>query len=116
MLITEDVGQQASSNGEDLDANVVGTDQLFPRKGKVLTDGSLVDLSIKTCKSYFAPRITLTDETDDEGLSAISSPLLKAQKPLKVCLTVMLSRNLKLFDPQIEKINPEIVDGFHQHF
>jgi hypothetical protein len=105
-----------SHNGEDLDANVVGTDQLFPRKGKAVIEGSLVDLSIKTCKSYFAPRITLTDETDDEGLIAISSPLLKLKKPLKVCLTVLLSRNLKLYDPQIEKVNPEIVDGFHQHF
>jgi hypothetical protein len=104
-----------SANNDYPEANIYGGDGLFPRKGKPVHPGSLVDLVIKTKKPHLARRITILDSTEDDGLAAIARPLVIAGSPVKVVLVVMLSTNIKLLQPQIERIKPVLVEGFHKH-
>ena len=104
-----------SLNDDDPEANVYGLDGFFPRKNRGVAEGSLVDMTIRARKPYLAEWITLLDDMDDEGLAAIASPLLIQGVPSKVALVVLLSQNMSLLSPQIERINPVTVEGFHQH-
>jgi hypothetical protein len=51
----------------------------------------------------------------DDGLVAIANPLMIHEQPAKVVLVVLLSQNRELLFPQIEKLNPVRVQGFHRH-
>jgi hypothetical protein len=102
------------SNDSYPDANVYGLDGLFPRRGRPVTPGSLVDMAIKKGKPHIA-HITLTDDIDDEGLAAIARPLMISGKVAKTALVVLLGRNLDLFQPQINRSNPVSVEGFLRH-
>lgn len=89
----------------------------FPRKGAVVTPGSLVDMSIKGRRPYLARILTLLDGPPKpgktrEGLIALASPLLNSGHSARVALVVVLGRNGKLLDPQVNRINPEIVQGY----
>lgn len=105
----------ASCNNDDAEANVYGLDGLFPKKGRGVQPGSLVDMVIKTGKPYIAERITILDEMDDEGLVAIAQPLLIQEAPTKVAIIVVLSRNRNLLEKQILRVNPTMIGGFHRH-
>lgn len=104
-----------SRNHEDYEANVSGLDGFFPRKNRSVAEDSLVDMAIKAGKSCFAERITLLDEMDDEGLASIANPLLIQGVPSKVALIVLLAQNKGLLSPQIERLDPVAVEGFHRH-
>lgn len=104
-----------SSNHENFEANVYGLDGFFPRKNRVITSGSLVDMTIKAGKSHLVEQVTLLDDMDDEGLVAIANPLMIQDQPTKVILMVLLSHARDLLSPQIEKTKPVIVERFHQH-
>ncbi len=104
-----------SSNDTDPDANMYGGDGLFPRKGRTVVPDSLVDLAIQGKKPYLAQRITLLDSRDDEGLIALAKPLVLSGVPAKVALVVLLEQNRDLLTPQIERLKPVIVEGFHGH-
>ena len=104
-----------SHNYEDPDANICGANEFFPRKGKAVMQGSLVDMAIRGKKSYLAERVTLIDETDDEGLVALASPMIIAGVPIKVALVVLTGSDRNLLLPQIERTNPTIIKGFHRH-
>ena len=104
-----------SSNADDQEANIYGAERLFSRKGKPALAGSLVDMVIKTEKPHMAGRITMLDSHEDDGLIAIAIPQFIAETMFKVVLVVMLSRNSGLLRPQIERIKPDIVEGFHRH-
>jgi len=104
-----------SSNYNDYEANVYGLDGFFPRKNRSVTSGSLVDMTIKEGKSHLVEQITLLDDMEDEGLVAIANPLMIQEQPAKVILVVLLSHDRVLLSPQVEKINPVVVDRFHQH-
>jgi hypothetical protein len=104
-----------SSNNDDADANVYGLGDLFPRKGRRVEPGSLVDLVIKTGKPHIAEHITLLDEMEDEGLVAIAQPLLIQETPIKVALMVLLSRNADLLERQIQRAKPTSASNFHRH-
>src|SRR4030042_633550 len=41
-----------SANNDDPEANIYGADGLFPRKGRTVSPGSLVDMVIKAKKPY----------------------------------------------------------------
>jgi hypothetical protein len=104
-----------SSNADDQEANIYGAERLFSRKGKPALAGSLVDMVIKTEKPHLAQRITMIDNHEDDGLIAIAIPQFIAETMVKVVLVVMLSRDSGLLRPQIERIEPVIVEGFHRH-
>ena len=103
------------SNDTDSDANVYGGDSLFPRRGRTVVPGSLIDLAIQTKKPHLAQHITLLDGLDEDGLVAIARPLMISVVPAKVALVVLLEQNRDLFLPQIERSKPTIVEGFHRH-
>ncbi|MBI4267186.1 MAG: hypothetical protein HY662_00190 [Chloroflexi bacterium] len=104
-----------SANNDDPEANVYGADGLFPRKGRTVITGSLVDMVIKAKKPHMVRRITVLDSKEDEGLVAIASPLVIAGSLVKVALIVVLSHSIGLLQPQIERLNPVEVEGFHKH-
>ena len=99
----------------DPDANVYGGDSLFPRRGRTVVPGSLVDLVIKMRKPHLAQHITLLDGFDEDGLVAIARPQMISGILAKVALVVLLEQNRDLLLPQIERSKPTIVDGFHRH-
>jgi len=103
------------SNDADPDANVYGVDRLFPRKGRAVVPGSLVDLAIRGKGPHLAGHITLLDSMDEDGLVAMARPLITAGAPAKVALAVLLEQNRDLLLPQIERLKPAIVEGFHRH-
>jgi hypothetical protein len=104
-----------SSNNNDYEANVYGLDGFFPRKNRAVVTGSLVEMTIKASKSHMVEHITLLGEGEDEGLIAIANPVLIQNQPAKIILMVLLSHNRELLSPQIERINPVLVERFHQH-
>jgi hypothetical protein len=104
-----------SNNDDDLDANVYGLNGFFPRKHRTVTPGSLVELVIKEGIPHLVKRITLQDDSEDEGLVAIANPLMIKDKPAKVVLTVLLSNDIDLLSPQVDRINPTIIERFYQH-
>ncbi|MDP2661478.1 MAG: hypothetical protein Q8R28_12195, partial [Dehalococcoidia bacterium] len=104
-----------SCNEEDLDANVRSTSAIFPRKGRPLMKGCLADLAIRGKKSYLAPRVTVYDDADDEGLTAIAQPLLVSGVAAKVALVALMARNTGLLCPQVDRVMPTVVEGFHAH-
>jgi len=103
------------SNDADPDANVYGGDSLFPRRGRVVVPGSLVDLAIRGKKPHLAQHITLLDDTYEDGLVAIARPLIISGVLTKVALIVLLEQNRDLLLPQIERSKPTMVEGFHRH-
>jgi len=104
-----------SANNDDPDANICGADGLFPRKGRTVIPGSLIDMVIKTKKSHLVRRITILDSRDDDGLTAIATPLVIRGSLVKVALVVLLGNNRDLLVPQIERTTPTIIEEFHQH-
>jgi hypothetical protein len=102
-------------NEIDPEANIYGSNTFFPRKGRIAEPGSLVEVTIKKAKSHVAERITILDETEDEGLVALASPLIASQRATKVALVVLLSRNKALLEPQIQRFRPALVSNFHGH-
>jgi hypothetical protein len=104
-----------SCNNEDPDANVYGADGLFPRKGRTVVPGSLVDMAIRGAKPYLAQHITLLDSMDDEGMVALAEPLIISGVPAKVAVVVLLEHHRDLLLPQIKRSKPTIVEGFHRH-
>ncbi len=104
-----------SSNHIDAEANVSGLEGFFPRKNNIVAPGSLVDMTITERKPHLVEQITLLDEMFDDGLVAIANPLMIHDQPIKVVLVVLLSQNKELLFPQIEKLNPVRVQGFHRH-
>jgi hypothetical protein len=103
------------SNDIDPDANVYGADNLFPRRGRTVVPGSLVDLVIQRGRPHIAQHITLVDSADEDGLVAIARPLMITGAPAKVALVVLLEQNGDLLLPQIERSKPTTVEGFHRH-
>ena len=104
----------ACHNETDSDSNVFGADGLFPRKGKVIVSDSLVAISVQERKPCLAQRITLLDSMD-EGLVAIARPLMISEIPVKVVLIVLLEQNRSALQPQIDRLQPMVIDGFHGH-
>jgi len=104
-----------SANDDEPDANVYGADGLFPRKGRTVVPGSLIDMVIKTKKPHLVRRITILDTKEDDGLVAIARPLAISGDIAKVALVAMLAHNIDLLQPQIDLINPIEVEEFHKH-
>ena len=104
-----------SVNDNDPEANIYGADGLFPRKGKGVIPGSLVDMVIKEKKPCLAKRISVLESRDDDSLVALASPVFVSGSPDKVTLVSLLSHNIKLLQPQIDRIQPVIIEGFHRH-
>ena len=104
----------ACRNETDSDSNVFGADGLFPRKGKIIASDSLVSVSLQEKKPCLAQSITLLDSMD-EGLIAIARPLVIAEIPIKVVLVVLLEQNRSIIQPQIDRLQPMVIDGFHGH-
>lgn len=92
--------------------------KFFPTKGTTVTPGSLVDMAITGRKPYLARILTLLDGLPEpgktrEGLIALASPQLISGVPTRVALVVVLGRDKALLEPQVRRIKPEIVKGFH---
>lgn len=104
-----------SCNNDDTEANIYGVDGLFPRKGRPVVPGSIVDVVIREKRPYLAERITLLDGVDDIGLVALARPLSISGIPTKVALVVLLGLNKNLLVPQIERTRPAIIEGFQRH-
>ncbi|APH11880.1 hypothetical protein ASJ33_01285 [Dehalococcoides mccartyi] len=104
-----------SANNDDPDANVYGADGLFPRKGRSVAPGSIIDMVIKTKKPHMVRRITILDTREDDGLVAIARPLVIAGDLVKVVLVVVLAHSIGLLQPQIDHNNPVEVEEFHKH-
>ena len=105
-----------SYNDDDLEANFHDRGGFFPRKGKHVIPGSLVDMAINNRKAHLARRITMLDDGIGEGLTAIASPLIdRNYGATKVALVVLLDQSGELLTPQIRRLKPAIVEGFHRH-
>ena len=105
-----------SWNEEFPDANVHGVEGLFPRKGHRVIPGSLVSRVIEKGKPYFAQRITLLDDDDEECLTAIAQPYAPwGDITTKVALVVILGQDCELLRPQLERTRPIAIKHFHQH-
>jgi len=102
-------------NSEDPEANAFGLNGFFPRKGRALSPGSLVDLAMKSGQSYLGEHITITDDTEEEGFTAIAQPLLIQETPIKVTLMVLLSRNKNLLEKQFLRNHPTVISNLHGH-
>lgn len=90
----------------------------FPRKGTTVTPGSLVDMAIKGGKAYLVRILTLLDGLPKEGktregIVALARPQLISGVPTRVALAVVLGRDKALLEPQVKRIRPEIIKGFH---
>jgi hypothetical protein len=59
--------------------------------------------------------ISIMDDGEDEGLVAITQPLLIQETPIKAAQIVLLSRNKELLETQILRVHPTIIKGFHRH-
>ncbi|MBI2849790.1 MAG: hypothetical protein HYX80_01950 [Chloroflexi bacterium] len=103
------------SNDTDTDANVYGGDGLFPRRGRAVVPDSLVDLAISGKKPHLISHVTLLDGGDDNGLVGIAEPLIISGAVTKVALVALLEQSRDLLLPQIERLKPIIVKGFHGH-
>jgi len=84
-------------------------------KEKPVVPGSLVEKVIKEKKPCMVRRITLLVGREDEGLTAIARPLFISGEQAKVALVVVLFSNLKLLQPQIDRICPGEIDKFYKH-
>ena len=105
-----------SFNDENQEANFHDHGCFFPKKGKPVIPGSLVDRAIDKKRAHLARRITMLDDGTDEGLTAIASPMIdRNHGATKVALVVLLDQNLELLTPQIKRLEPTIVEGFHRH-
>jgi len=102
-------------NNEDPDSNIHGLNGFFPKKGREVEPGSLVDMTIKEGRPHIAERITLLDEMDDEGLVAIANPLMIKDRAAKVVFMALVMQNSSLLEPQVNRVNPVVVEGFHRH-
>jgi hypothetical protein len=100
------------SHNEDCpDANLYGADEYFPRKGRKVVSGSLVDRAIKTGDTQFAEQITFSDDMEDFGLAAIAQPLVfPDSNQSKVTLVVMLNSDARRLEPQVNKTNATIIE------
>lgn len=105
----------ASRNNEDSEANIYGLDNIFPRRNSRVKPGSLVDVTVREGKPHFAEHISLLDDMDSDGLSAVANPLLVQGIAAKVALMVLPEQNKRLLFPQVEKLNPVTVERFHLH-
>jgi hypothetical protein len=75
-------------------------------------------MTIRGGKAHLMRILTLLDGMPKEGkaiegLVALAKPLLTSGVPTRVALMVVLGRNRNLLEPQINRIMPEIVKGFH---
>lgn len=105
-----------SWNEELPDANVHGVEGLFPRKGHQVIPGSLVSRVIVEGRPYFARCITLLDDDDEEGLTAIAQPYAPwGNITTKVALVVIMGQDWQLLQPQLERTRPTTIKHFHQH-
>ena len=103
-------------NEELPEANVHGVEGLFPRKGHQVIPGSLVSRVILEGRPYFVRRITLLDDDDEEGLTAIAQPYAPwGNITTKVALVVILGQDRELLRPQLERNTPIVIEHFHQH-
>jgi hypothetical protein len=100
-------------NDEDTEANVYGTDGLFPRKGRNAVAGSLADMAIKDGLPHLA-RVTIIN-TDEDGLIALARPLINGRGPVKVALIAVLSNEAELIESQIQRVKPVVAEGIHRH-
>ncbi len=77
-----------------------------------------MDMAIRGGKPYLVRILTLLDGMTKEskvreGLVAMARPMLTSGVPTRVALVVVLGRNRNILDPQVKRIMPEIVKGFH---
>ncbi len=91
-----------------------GIDGLFPRKGRPVASGSLVETAIRKNRAVLAPHIGILDGVE-EGLVAIAQPSVAAGAAGKVALVVLLERDTRLLSPQIQRTHPIVVEGFWRH-
>ena len=100
------------SHNEDYpDANVYRAEGFFPRKGHQVVPESIVYRAIRTGKTQFAEHVTLSDDIDDVGLSAIAQPLLLPDsKPSKIAFVAMLESDGKNLKPQVEKTDAVVIE------
>jgi len=104
-----------SWNEEFPDANVHGVEDLFPRKGHQVVPGSLVSQVILEGKPYFVRRITLVEDDDEEGLAATAQPYASRENMItKVALVVILGRDRRLLEPQLDRTGPIAIEHFHR--
>lgn len=106
------------SCNEDAEANVYGLDGLFPKRGRQALPGSLVDLTVGSGKAHLVQRIKLggPDDFDSGELVALAVPILGEGAGIeKVALVALLSHDIQRLEPQIERINPAVIESFHRH-
>jgi hypothetical protein len=104
-----------SANHEYPDTNIFRINELFPKKGRRVDTGSLVDMVIRKKRPYMVEHITLEDAREDEGLTAIARLLTVSGKVTKVALVVVHGLNGNILVPQIERAKPVRIEGFHRH-
>jgi len=103
-------------NEECPEANVYGLVGFFPRRGHPVAPDSLVDMTIKTGRAHLVRHISILDEMDDNGLTAIARPLMSPDStPIKVVVMTLLLQDGDLLQPQIKRTRPVIIDRFYRH-
>jgi hypothetical protein len=89
--------------------------QLFPRKGRSATLGSLVDEAVQRRVPCLVERI-ITTETDNVGqLAAIARPIIYGDTIYRVPLVAVMRQDMDVIQPQIDRVYPFVLPDFYQH-
>jgi len=105
-----------SWNEECPEANISGLYGFFPRKEHPVAPDSLADMTVKKAKPHMVEHITVVDEVEDDGLTAIAQPLFLAEPALsKVAMVVTLESERDKLRPQVRRVRPEVVKRFYKH-
>lgn len=88
----------------------------FPSKGSTVIPGSIIDRVIKERKACLGQIFTLLDGPPKkgkkrEGLLVLARPIFLSGILSKVFLIVVFGRDKNLLNPQINRVNPEIIKG-----
>lgn len=109
------VAYWTSARSSDADENIYGLDAFFPRKGRQVIPGSLVDMTIKKRRPHYCQHISMARELE-AGLSAITQPITNGGGTLtRIILVALLDRSINLLESQVERANPIIVESLDRH-
>jgi len=102
-----------SASSREADFSLPG--RLFPRKGRAVVLGSLVDEAIWRKAPCLVKRVITSQLESDNDLIALAQPILVDDIVAKVALVVVLYQDRDVLEPQIERLSPVVVTCFFQH-
>jgi len=88
---------------------------LFPRRGRIAADGSIVDHVYQDTKPYLVNEVIVSEESSDNNLIAIAQPIISDSGLAKILLVAVLLQDRDAIEPQIEQLNPMTIEKLEGH-